>query len=326
MSSLVASDVNCSLCGELCKRAVRLPCCSSPACRQCAFKMITMTRVCWREACGGRKLSTMELIVDLALRESVEAALAAAEDNSEENSKKEEAIVEDQTFKPSTADEPSKPTQDHEPLINNFNQQIEIKDQNTEIDVISLSYHESNDQSMGVVENMLKEPKVQNQNFKTSTVEESRDFTRHTHGGHIIEYRNEYQNINNNSFLSNGEYEVKGSSLVVTMNMMRRRCEEFEEYLTPIERTCEELRYGAQLELLFTFEARNARCRLCGTTLNNGFVVLKHIQMKHKDVYGSLKTILNAPSFKVLDTGLLKCIQAEFVFAKDSKYPCEVKL
>ena len=39
--------LNCSVCGEVPKRVVNTPCCWAPACRNCAVKKLTNTRVCW---------------------------------------------------------------------------------------------------------------------------------------------------------------------------------------------------------------------------------------------------------------------------------------
>ena len=41
--------LKCTLCGEICKRAVNLSCCGSrsQACRSCAVKKVTNDRSCW---------------------------------------------------------------------------------------------------------------------------------------------------------------------------------------------------------------------------------------------------------------------------------------
>merc|ERR1712106_78352 len=53
----------------------------------------------------------------------------------------------------------------------------------------------------------------------------------------------------------------------LTMEMMRARNDEFNSKLNEVERKCNELRYGAQLELMFTFGDKKARCRLCAQEL-----------------------------------------------------------
>merc|ERR1712106_53344 len=53
----------------------------------------------------------------------------------------------------------------------------------------------------------------------------------------------------------------------LTMEMMRARNDGFNSKLNEVERKCNELRYGAQLELMFTFGDKKARCRLCAQEL-----------------------------------------------------------
>jgi len=57
------SLLKCSICGDVCKRAVILNCCQVQACRSCAIKKITSTRKCWNETCVREgKLVTTDLV------------------------------------------------------------------------------------------------------------------------------------------------------------------------------------------------------------------------------------------------------------------------
>lgn len=43
--------VNCGVCGDVCKRGVKVTCCQARACRNCAVKHITKNKSCWKSAC-----------------------------------------------------------------------------------------------------------------------------------------------------------------------------------------------------------------------------------------------------------------------------------
>ena len=65
--------LKCSLCGEVPMRVVNAPCCWAPACRNCAVKKLTTSRVCWREGCKtNESLTTDQLVNDQDFREAVE--------------------------------------------------------------------------------------------------------------------------------------------------------------------------------------------------------------------------------------------------------------
>lgn len=68
-----ASDIlACSICGEICKRAVVTPCCEASACRACAIKKITSTRSCWLGSCSREGVATNDLDNDEVMRRAVE--------------------------------------------------------------------------------------------------------------------------------------------------------------------------------------------------------------------------------------------------------------
>jgi len=52
----VPPSLLCSLCGEVCRQAVRLTCCPAMACRGCAVEEISSSRTCWQ--CGQKEIST----------------------------------------------------------------------------------------------------------------------------------------------------------------------------------------------------------------------------------------------------------------------------
>jgi len=110
----------------------------------------------------------------------------------------------------------------------------------------------------------------------------------------------------------------------ITVDMIKSRNKEFDQKLNEVERGSKELRYGAQLELLFTFSESKARCRVCRQELSGDFMVLKHIQMKHKEVYNNIKVVLGAPNMNSLDLCLHKAIKSEFMFAQQDVFPCPV--
>jgi len=64
----------CSICCELCKRGVSMPCCDAKACRYCAVKNLTdyvanVERKCWN--CSQASVATKDLVVDESLREAI---------------------------------------------------------------------------------------------------------------------------------------------------------------------------------------------------------------------------------------------------------------
>ena len=65
--------VQCGVCGDVCQRAVLVPCCGVQACRYCAVKVLTGgvksgARKCW--SCGS-KVTTMDLVAATEVRKTV---------------------------------------------------------------------------------------------------------------------------------------------------------------------------------------------------------------------------------------------------------------
>ena len=48
----VPPSLQCSVCREACKRAVKMTCCSIIACRGCAVKNLLKAKKCWSADCG----------------------------------------------------------------------------------------------------------------------------------------------------------------------------------------------------------------------------------------------------------------------------------
>merc|ERR1712080_267357 len=63
--------LKCSVCGDICKRAVSMKCCGRGSCRACAVKKLTAKRECWIESCSAIEKSSEDLENDELLREAV---------------------------------------------------------------------------------------------------------------------------------------------------------------------------------------------------------------------------------------------------------------
>merc|ERR1712025_626182 len=64
----------------------------------------------------------------------------------------------------------------------------------------------------------------------------------------------------------------------VTLGMMKERNAEFDKYLLSEEKSCQELRVGAQLELMFEFDTSGgAQCLVTGEYLETQDRVLAHL-------------------------------------------------
>jgi len=149
-------------------------------------------------------------------------------------------------------------------------------------------------------------------------------------------------NFNNNAEISESVYlelEEKIRSTVVdleqdisepknmgvSLKKMQERNLEFEKCTTMTERTCQELRFGAQLELMLLFQKDDVQCLLCGQKLNSDFLILKHIQLKHSCEYLQLKKVLETPNVNVLNMLLLKAIRAEIIYQQEGTFPIPVE-
>jgi len=144
----------------------------------------------------------------------------------------------------------------------------------------------------------------------------------------------------------NGTSAKKSNLIEVTLQMMKDRNEEFDSKMNSIERASKELRYGAQLELLFFFDKTGASCKISGEQLNTEKLTLSHLQQKLKVMvqsvgiettkegiisyhlpeveYNNLKTVLNPPDNNMLTLCLQKAIKSEFTFAREQTFPVPV--
>jgi len=123
----------------------------------------------------------------------------------------------------------------------------------------------------------------------------------------------------------NGSSPAKKANLMeVTLQMMRERNEEFEAKMNSVERASKELRYGAQLELMYYFDKTEASCKICGDQLNSEKLTLTHLQQKHKVEYNNLKTVLSPPDNNMLTLCLQKALKSEFIFAREQIFPVPV--
>lgn len=253
VAQVVPKEIMCKICGEVCKRGVKLGCCSTVGCRSCATKSITRDKKCWN--CGTEALSK-DMINDEELRSKVEkfqkGEWSQVKDDTKSTLMKSPAPV-------PTIQTPNKPTPTSLPGPSNT----------------------SNVDNKNIPVRKEPEPMV-------------------------------------------GVTPRKKYGVEVSLEMMKKRNLEFEEKLSDIEKACKELQFGAQLELMFTFDQTQAGCRMCGENFESEELTLLHLQQQHKVEFGHLKTVLNPPNNNVLQLQLQKAIHSEFMFAKDGTFPFQI--
>ena len=110
----------------------------------------------------------------------------------------------------------------------------------------------------------------------------------------------------------------------VTLQMMEARNTEFDRHLLPQERSCKELRFGAQLELIFQFNNSEATCLLCSVSLADNLQIKNHLVDSHQKEFGNLKIVLREDNESTLDW-ISKAIQSEFLYQTDKIFPVEVE-
>ena len=110
----------------------------------------------------------------------------------------------------------------------------------------------------------------------------------------------------------------------VSLQAMKERNDEFDRCMLPQERESKELRFGAQLELMLDFNPENANCLICGELLKSEFIILKHVQLKHKKEYDQMKTVLGATNLNTLNMFLHKAIRSEFLYQQKQVFPIPV--
>jgi len=110
----------------------------------------------------------------------------------------------------------------------------------------------------------------------------------------------------------------------VSLTKMQERNDEFDRCMLPVERASKELRFGAQLELMLEFGLKHATCLICGEQLMSEFIILKHIQLKHRKEYDQMKSVLGATNINTLNMFLHKAIRSEFLYQKKQVFPIPV--
>lgn len=124
---------------------------------------------------------------------------------------------------------------------------------------------------------------------------------------------------------SAGSPKIKKANMAeVSLQMMKERNTEFEEKMNPVEKASKELRFGAQLELMFTFNESDASCRMCGEQFTTEKLTQTHLQQSHKDQYQHLKAVLSPPDNNMLQLCLQKALKSEFLFAREQTFPVPV--
>jgi len=130
---------------------------------------------------------------------------------------------------------------------------------------------------------------------------------------------------------SNGTNNEKSDNVIkptiikeISLIQMLERNEEFNKCMMPDERSCNELRYGAMLELMFDFQFDKAVCLLCSESVKSEFMILKHIQLKHKKEYDQMKTVLKTTNLNTLNMFIHKAIRSEFLYQQKKIFPIEI--
>ena len=95
--------------------------------------------------------------------------------------------------------------------------------------------------------------------------------------------------------------------------------------LLPAEKNCQELRVGAQLELIFEFDTSSALCLVCSDSLGGENLILEHLILKHNPEYGHLKTVLKQADDNNMKTMISKAVKSEFLYAEKQIFPCKVE-
>ena len=87
----------------------------------------------------------------------------------------------------------------------------------------------------------------------------------------------------------------------------------------------QELRVGAQLELMFEFDSSGgAQCLVSGEYLETQDRVLAHLTERLSTEYDHMKSVL---SLETEDLGevVVSSLKAEFLYATDKVFPCKVE-
>lgn len=282
--------IQCGICSQVCKRGVKVLCCNIRACRSCATLHVTRKKVCWNTSCR-KQIKTGDLVNDEALREDVEKYQNYLKNmvstDTVEQSKEE--VIEDAKS-------------NSEEALNNIKvEDSDLKSEETEHDT-------QNDEGKIIVDGTIEDMEATNEEVEFIVVK-------------AVLSGEEMSTETSNKVT---EDETVSMNMGVSLAKMVERNSEFERCMSPAEKESNELRFGAQLELLLQFEAEYAKCLMCGQHIDTEFLILKHIQLKHKQEYGQLKTVLQTSNMNTLNMFLHKAIRSEFVFQQSQIYPVPV--
>jgi len=333
----IPDSLKCGLCSQACKRGVKVPCCNTRACRGCATKHVTRTKVCWNEDCGV-KIRTGDMIIDQELRDDVDKFLCRVKSDMpvlvlDDNKKQPEVYSGDLITKDEQHDNYAS---NSGTTFTNYSN-AELKQDRKEDNIIAAEKEST--------EEICEKDTINNEDTKAKTIEELPAFESNDDDSVPRE-----EKIETPGELTNAEcpddvsdfYETEALSMDViceedidtpeteSMNMgvslakMRERNSEFERCMSPVERACKELRFGAQLELMLKFETNRARCLMCGKTLGTEFLIMKHLQLKHKDEYERLRIVLEITNMNTLNMFVHKAIRSEFLFQQKEVFPIPV--
>ena len=95
--------------------------------------------------------------------------------------------------------------------------------------------------------------------------------------------------------------------------------------MLPAEKNCQELRVGAQLELMYEFDSSSAVGLGCSGNVGGENMILEHLVLKRNSEFGYLKTILKQTDDNNLKNMISKAVKSEFLFAEKKIYPCKVE-
>lgn len=397
-------ELKCQICGEICKRGVKVTCCSAIGCRACCVKAVTRDKKCWNASCGAA-ITSKDLVNDDELRGKVDKYMAQKKAEADKpvlaelptpvptNQKKGETetpglptpvptnqknIESEKTGLPTPV--PSSPMKPETPSTKKTD--TPPSDVPHTIDTASVAVPKITDTPLSSViknidttstagankTNTPLSPVVIKTNTPTTAAETESSASLATDKNFpppvstnkssspqsgqkknctspSASDSNSTDTVTVNQITPSNDTETKtgnepppkkqkvpiiqekentSGKVTVSLDMMKQRNQEFDQNLNEVEKASKELRYGALLELMFTFSNVNAKCRMCFDEIKSDFMVLKHIQMKHKDLYQNFKVVLSAPNLNQLNLFLHKAIKAEFLYAQKGEFPIPV--
>jgi len=353
----------CTICQDICKRASKIPCCGAQCCWGCGVRSITRSRKCWncpniavvtedlvkdielREdinkynqatrkdevlSSEGRKPSvTLESTgATEKCSESLEMKISPLNQIMKNDSKSDSEEVAVNISKKQDGnyfDKRGEVTTHDEVFPEDFHQNNRVNPAH-EVNIEDLVDNHT------VVKELGKEvdPPIENEFKDNFDVEhEAVDVTKLENIVALAPLPESEEFVLEDMNIETAD-DMIDSLDTVPMNMgvslakMKERNSEFERCMSPDEKACSELKFGAQLELLLKFTADHARCLMCGKLLASEFLILKHIQLKHKVEYGQLRTVLQITNMKTLNMLVHKAIRAEFSYQQKQIFPIPV--